>query len=248
MVGCIFSPAVFAEQRTEIVDSHLTCQEDSQADCKDGGAKAFNHALDHPDSKYYLINDYYNMESKGSLHILPHFATCQQATEYTCGSAAALMVLNYYGISNYSESEISRLIKVDSHKGTSVEGLADFFKSIGFEVDFHAEEKPRFTDIDICEKYLIDKIDRGIPVMVDWLDWTGHWQVIIGIDTCGTENVYDDVLILADPYDITDHYQDGYYIYPYGRFFDMWREGKCAVKQTPYEQPFVVANPKGLQK
>lgn len=47
--------------------------------------------------------------------------------------------------------------------------------------------------------------------MVDWVDWAGHWQVLIGIDTCGTESVYDDVMILADPYDVTDHYQDGYY-------------------------------------
>ena len=25
----------------------------------------------------------------------------------------------------------------------------------------------------------------------------------------------------------TDHYQDGYYIFSLGRFFDMWREGPC---------------------
>lgn len=55
--------------------------------------------------------------------------------------------------------------------------------------------------------------------MVDWEDWRGHWQVAIGIDTCNTDDPYDDVLIMADPYDITDHYQDGYYLVPFGRFF-----------------------------
>ena len=30
--------------------------------------------------------------------------------------------------------------------------------------------------------------------MVDWEDWRGHWQVAIGIDTCNTDDPYDDVL------------------------------------------------------
>ena len=87
-------------------------------------------------------------------------------------------------------------------------------------------------------------IDRGIPIMVDWVDWAGLWQVLIGIDTCGTDTPYDDVLIFADPYDVTDHKQDGYYTYPLGRFFGMWREGPCAGKAEPYQQPFVAAWPK----
>ena len=80
--------------------------------------------------------------------------------------------------------------------------------------------------------------------MVDWVDWAGHWQVLIGIDTCGTDTPYDDVLIFADPYDVTDHKQDGYYTYPLGRFFGMWREGPCSGKAEPYQQPFVAAWPK----
>ena len=91
---------------------------------------------------------------------------------------------------------------------------------------------------------MIDYIDRGIPMMIDWVDWAGHWQVLIGIDTCGTDTPYDDVLIFADPYDVTDHKQDGYYTYPLGRFFGMWREGPCAQKVEPYRQPFVAAWPK----
>ena len=67
---------------------------------------------------------------------------------------------------------------------------------------------------------------------------------VIGIDTCGTEDPYDDVLIFADPYDVTDHFQDGYYIFSLGRFFGMWREGPCAGKNEPYQQPFVAAWPK----
>lgn len=95
-----------------------------------------------------------------------------------------------------------------------------------------------------AENAIIDFIDRGIPIMIDWVDWAGHWAVLIGIDTCGTDSPYDDVFIFADPYDVTDHNQDGYYTYPLGRFFDMWREGPCAEKASPFLQPYVVAWPK----
>ena len=49
----------------------------------EGGADEFDHKLDHADSKYYKILDYYNMESDETLHILPHFETYQQTTEYS---------------------------------------------------------------------------------------------------------------------------------------------------------------------
>ena len=58
--------------------------------------------------------------------------------------------------------------------------------------------------------------------MVAWNDWGGHWQVVIGYDTLGTETTQDDVLIVADPYDTTDHNQDGYTVYGAERFYYNW--------------------------
>ncbi|NLB38430.1 MAG: hypothetical protein GX810_04175, partial [Clostridiales bacterium] len=40
-----------------------------------------------------------------------------------------------------------------------------------------------------------------------------------GYDTMGTETEQDAVLIVADPYDTTDHNQDGYGVYPAERFY-----------------------------
>ncbi len=57
--------------------------------------------------------------------------------------------------------------------------------------------------------------------MIAWMDWAGHWEVIIGIDTMQEDNPSDDVLIVADPYDTSDHYQDGYYVIPAERFYYM---------------------------
>jgi hypothetical protein len=154
------------------------------------------------------------------------------------------MVLNWYGAKRYHELAVGQLIESHPTKGSTVENIADFFDLIGWEVEHHASHDLKFDTLENFEASVIDYIDRGIPIMVDWVDWAGHWQVIIGIDTCGTDTPYDDVLIFADPYDITDHYQDGYYIFPLSRFYGMWREGPCAEKEKPYNQPFVVAYPK----
>lgn len=213
------------------------------AHMKEDGATAFAGKTNHPNSRYYVFNDYYNMESDETLHILSHFQTYQQTTEYTCGAACALMVLNWFGQKQYHELAVGQLIESQPGKGSTVENIVDFFDLIGWNVEHHAGTELKFDTVEGFEQSVIDYIDRGIPIIVDWVDWAGHWQVIIGIDTCGSDTPYDDVLIFADPYDITDHFQDGYYIFPLSRFFGMWREGPCAGKEHPYNQPFVVAYP-----
>ena len=233
-------------EKGSVPETHMIAPESDETSgspADDDGAEGYVHSLDHIDSVYYSINDYYNMESGGGLHILTHFQTYQQTTEYTCGCSSALMVLNRFGNHDYSEMEISRLDGTDPVKGTTVEGLVSFFESLGWQTDYHAGTDNRFDSIKEWEEYLISALDSGIPAMVNWVDWSGHWQVVIGLDTCGTDDPYDDVLIMADPYDITDHYQDGYYIVPFGRFFSMWREGPCAGKNDPYQQPFLAAFP-----
>ena len=211
---------------------------------EEDGASSFAGKTDHPNSRYYVFNDFFNMESDETLHILTHFKTYQQTTEYTCGAACSLMVLNWFGKTRFHEMVIGELIESIPDQGSAVENIADFFDLIGWNVDFHAKPALRFQEPEDLERYVIDCIDRQIPIMVDWVDWAGHWQVIIGIDTCGTDEPYDDVLIFADPYDVTNHFQDGYYTFPLARFFYMWREGPCAQKADPYLQPFVAAWPR----
>ena len=208
------------------------------------GASSFGGTTDHLQSRYYVANDFFQMKSDGTLHILTQFQTYQQTTEYTCGAASSLMVLNWFGQKQYHEKAVAGLLETHSTKGSSVENIADLFELLGWNVDYHASTDRRFHTVEAAEQAIIDYIDRGIPIMIDWVDWAGHWQVLIGIDTCGTDTPYDDVLIFADPYDVTDHKQDGYYTYPLGRFFGMWREGPCAQKSVPYQQPFVAAWPK----
>ena len=168
----------------------------------ESGASAFAGKTNHLNSRYYVFNDFFNMESDETLHILTHFQTYQQTTEYTCGAACSLMVLNWFGKSRYHEMLVGQLIESIPGKGSTVENIADFFDLIGWEVDYHADTELRFQEPEDFERYVIDSIDNHTPILVDW---AGHWQVIIGIDTCGTEGPYDDVLIFADPYDVSNH-------------------------------------------
>ena len=232
------------DNKTEAVpEIHAIPYDESMDTLEDeGGADAFNHTLDHADSRYYKIIDFYNMESDETLHILPHFETYQQTTEYSCACASAIMVLNYFGNHDYNELEICKQAETDTSKGTPVENIAHFFDSIGWKTVSHADTSPYFDSLSEFEAFVLDTLDKGRPVMVDWLDWGGHWQVIIGLDKAGTDIPDDDVLIMADPYDTTDHFQDGYYIGPLGRFYYMWREGSGGT-HDPYVQPFIAAAP-----
>ena len=178
------------------------------------------------------------MKSGGGLHLLPAFATYQQTEEYSCACACALMVLRYFGETAYDEAQLCQLAGTDPVAGTTPAQLAALFEGLGWQVDSHTGPDAAFAGLEDWRAYLVEQIDGGTPVLVDWVDWGGHWQVVIGVDDCGTESVWDDVLIFADPYDVTDHCQDGYYTFPLGRFFSMWKEGS-----GDGVQPYVTARP-----
>ena len=74
-------------------------------------------------------------------------------------------------------------------------------------------------------QFVQGKLQKGIPIIVDNIDWGGHYRIIIGYDTMGDDCFENDVLIMADPYDTTDHLQDGYGIEPAARFYYMWFAG-----------------------
>lgn len=90
-------------------------------------------------------------------------------------------------------------------------------------------------------KWLTNHLKNDRPIMVEWSDWGGHWQAIIGYDNNGTPGIGDDMLIFADPYDTSDHWQDGYYFYPLERWFGMWNDRNIAPK--PFQlQPYIVVD------
>ncbi len=268
-----------------------------------GGADYYDNAGDHPDSKYYVNPDFYNMKSDDELTIISNFKTFHQTSEWSCGNAMTLMVLEHFGIDDYSEWDIA--VKSNAgvdldvpgslpgsannfpEYGTSVDDIIRFFDTIGgfkviqtsYKADYkasdliqegdtsapandwgnlpgtfnsvslYASDNDPNTDkwVDDAKdsyfvKWVTGHLNADRPIMVEWVDWDGHWQAIIGYDTQGTPGIGDDVIIFADPYDTSDSWQDGYYYYPAERWFYMWNDRAVAPK--PYQlQPFVVVEP-----
>lgn len=186
----------------------------------DYGADSVERDGDHVDSPYFSTLDFYNMESNDTLTILTHFNTQQQTSEWSCGVSSALMILNWYGaLGDYNEESLAQYRSNGLEPGaTSLKQAIEIFEGVGgFDL---------YTTFDCTETvyevftfdYIQETLASGTPIMIGWNDWGGHWQVIIGYDTMGTETTQDDVIVVADPYDTTDHNQDGYGVYSAERF------------------------------
>lgn len=226
------------------------------------GASSYQNSGDHKDSPYFSHPDFYNMKSTDTLTILEKFKTYQQTSEVTCGPASALTVLHHYKKNtNYNEMQIAEIMQTHKDKnknnkeepgvanergeyGTSTDGMVAFFKKIGWNVTSSLDSKngASFDDPAKFQDWVISNLKKNTPIMIEWLDWSGHWQTIIGYDTMGTESFGDDVIIVADPYDTSDHLQDGYYILNAERFFYMWSD-KGILPEDQSEQQWVIATP-----
>ena len=188
------------------------------------GADSVERQGDHQSSPYFAHPDVYNLESSDTLTVLTNFKTIQQSSEWSCGVAAALMVLEWYGkTGDWTEATLADLrhsldgTDMEGYPGTTLLQMADIFDGVGgftYTSTLDYETPAEEVWMDTIQGWLAE----GKPVLVAWNDWGGHWQVIIGYDTMGTETEQDDVFLVADPYDTTDHNQDGYGVYGAERF------------------------------
>ncbi len=212
-------------------------------DIKSTGASSAPDEINHANSIYFTQNDFYNMKSTNNRVILQHYPTYQQTTEYTCGPAAALTVLYHYGNENYDEMSLAAEMKTQDYPiGTNPANMVKFFKSIGWNVDSSLNHKIFAEYVDF-KNWVVDNLNSNTPIMVENVEWGGHWRVIIGYDTMRTENSLDDILIMVDPYDTSDHNQDGYIINNGERFFSMWFDHSILPKKQR-NQPWIIAKPK----
>lgn len=218
-----------------------------RANYADGGANSVERQGDHPDSPYFYDVDFYNAVPTESLAILPQFKTIQQTSWWSCGVSCTEMVLDYFEKrGDWNEESLAALREdhADQHIGTCLDQVIDMFEAVG---GFELETTYDYADDPdaVTMSFVRERIEAGKPILVGWNDWGGHWQVIIGYDTMGTEYEGDDVIIVADPFDTTDHNQDGYGVYGVERFiynftfFDFFGDApehardKCFVAVTP---------------
>lgn len=187
-----------------------------------GGAAKNERKYDVAKSAFYKVPDVFNSKGNKNFTLLPQYKTYQQTTEWSSGPAAALTVLNYIGkLGDRTEMDLAELTG-ESGSLTTLEGMIKLFEGVDgvkFASTLDSTDVDSFG-LDVIQAYL----DKGVPVLVEWIDWDGHWQVVIGYHTLGTSARSDDVLIVMDPYDTTDHCQDGYGIVPAERFLFMWKD------------------------
>lgn len=208
------------------------------------GASSYNGLGNVKQSPYFAVQDFYNLSSNGSLTVLSHYKTYQQTTEITCGPAAALTVLVHFGNTNWTEKEIAKIMGTKPAVGTDTKGMVTFFKLIGWDVTSSLTSADKsgtsFTTVQDFKNFVIANLKNNTPVLVENIDWGGHWRAIIGYDTMGTDTTADDVLILADSYDTSDHLQDGYNVNSVERFYYMWFDAHMLPKGQQYQQWLVV--------
>ena len=154
------------------------------------------------------------------------------------------MVLHYFGRGG-SETEFTRAEKMGTKPypiGTSLSGMVKAFRSLGWNADSKLDH-PAFETYDAFRDFVRETLAKGRPIMVENVDWGGHWRVIIGIDTMHEASTLDDVLIMADPYDTADHRQDGYVAVNGEKFFAMWFDHSMLPPEEAH-QPWLIAWPK----
>ena len=217
---------------------------------QEDGADSVERSGDHADSPYFAHPDVYNMESTDTLTVLHNFKTMQQTSEWACGVTSTLMVLNWYDrLGDWNEESLAALrhslegTGLAGYPGTTLRQAMDIFDGVGgftYTTTLDYEDPSSEVWMDTFQAFLAD----GVPIMVCWNDWGGHWQIIIGYDDMGTETEQDDVFIVADPYDTTDHNQDGYGVLMAERFmynFSMY--GAFPEEEGGSDMLFLAAQP-----
>ena len=127
------------------------------------------------------------------------------------------------GRSEEDELTIGKIMGTKSYTGTNTKGMVKYFKKKGWQVTSSADKDKTPQNTQEFKAFVVEHLKRNVPIMVENVDWGGHWRVIIGYDTMGTDDITSsDVLIMADPYDTADHLQDGYVVVPAEKFFYMW--------------------------
>lgn len=208
---------------------------------------------DFANSPYFLAPDFFTMKSGGSLTILTNYPTYQQTRFYSCGPAAALTVLWYFGETSYNELDLIKRMgsrgtpNERGEGGTNTASICKFFEEIGWNVRSTLSEGNRygktFPDTRAFRDFVISELRSGLPIITEGLCFGPHWRVIIGYDTMGTETTADDMVIFMDSDDVCDHCQDGYTVVSAEGFFHAWRDPGVLPPDQRIQQYIIVSPP-----
>lgn len=204
------------------------------------------------DSRVYNTPlDFYNGNYDSTVMIIKKFRTYQQTSEYSCGPACLVMLLDYYGMPA-GENTLAKEVdarnqdnpRADGSFGTTTDAMKKALERRKFTVQSSSETADisgcSFPSIEEFTEFLKKQISKGDPVITENIEWGGHWMIIIGYDDMGTKTMLDDTLIFADPYDVSDQYQDGYITKNCYRFFSEWFDSNILPEKQRKQQYITV--------
>ncbi len=229
---------------------------------KYGNGAPLNGMYDQVNSTWYQTNrDFYNMKSTKlsdgtpARTIYSNFSPYQQTMANTSGISGMVAVLNYWGETVTTSTEVELFEKYQEVNNTTLtgretaQGLINVWKSLGYQAELSTLKRnsTRATAAKEFMAWIQEQLSAGKMVFVHYHDnEVARWKVIIGFDTMDNDvsQYYDDMLIFADSYDNYDHYQDGYSTVAATQFVQWWLDinEKTGSKTTDYEG--VVVSPK----
>ena len=175
----------------------------------------------------------------------------QQTTDYTCAPAAVMSLLHWYKLlpdkelNAQTEMRIAREMGTRDMKspqpGTTTEEIVKWLDSNGFVVLAGQD-----GTVDLVRSYL----NKGIPVLVEWIDWGGHWVVATGYHAAYESPAKGpDTIFFADP---ASHWSnpnnpDGISSFNAWRFRDMWFDVQYLNPGQITRNVYIVAVPKVLR-
>jgi hypothetical protein len=150
-----------------------------------------------PDKDVYLKNyDGYHVPNPHKHLVLTNVYSYQQTTNYTCGPAVVMTLMLHYGKLSPGDMNHQTEMRIASEMGTTILGtsqsaMAAWLSKNGFSVS---------SGQDATIDMLINNINRGVPTIIAWNDFSEHSMLVVGYNSEGvTPTGSKDVIFTADP-------------------------------------------------
>lgn len=198
-----------------------------------GYVRISNGGNDHKEANYVKHTDFYNMKSEGSRLLLENYQILQQTMNSSCGICATGSIIKHLGMepdTSYYDLELKLTESFNGMHNVDINGigipsmnhLLKACQEWGYSayVGYSSTGKlPRFSTYAQWSAFLKYHLANDRPISFGANAGGAHFITVIGFDDMGTDYIYDDVIITSDSADFTDHFQDGYIVYPATVFY-----------------------------
>lgn len=171
----------------------------------------------------------------------------QQTTDYTCGPAAVMSLMRWYNILKDSDMNPTTEMRIakemgtgdvnSDHPGTTPRQMADWLRAHGFKVVYGEN-----GTLEMIRGHLA----KGVPMLVEWIDWGGHWVVATGYYAeSESPGKGADTIFFADPavHWTTPDNPDGVSSFNAWRFRDMWFDAQYFSPGHLVKNIYIIAVP-----